>query len=101
MVIANEIRLGRARLIIIGAIAVVDRLDIGGIAVAGLPRPGLDAVAVVEIIIGRGRTEHVVERAGRVDSPNTIVDRDRPRAPPDRQKDWPGSEGAVTIVPGC
>src|SRR3546814_3731054 len=29
--IANEIRLGRARPIIIGAIAVVDRLDIGGI----------------------------------------------------------------------
>src|SRR3546814_20115118 len=39
---ANEIRLGRARLILKCAIAVVDRLDIGGLYVAVHPRPVAD-----------------------------------------------------------
>lgn len=58
-------RVGAGRVVII-AIAVVDRLDEGFVAVARLPRPRFDATGSVEIIIGRSVADHRVERRGAI-----------------------------------
>ena len=70
--IAHEIRIVGAGLVIIIAIAVVDRLRIGQVIAAGFPDPGLDTV-IIEIIIGRRVADRVADPVGPVDPRITIV----------------------------
>jgi hypothetical protein len=70
--IAHEIGIVGARLVIIIAIAVVDRLGISHVIATGLPRPGLDAV-IIEIIIGRCVADRVADPVGAVDPRVAIV----------------------------
>lgn len=70
--IAHEIGVIGARLVIIIAIAVVDRLGIGQVIVAGLPDPGLDAV-IVETIIRRRIADRIADPVGPVDPGIAIV----------------------------
>ena len=65
--IADVIRVIVTRLVIIIAIAAIDRLGEGVVSVAGLPRPGLDPAIVIEIIVGRRVPDHLIERIRPVD----------------------------------
>lgn len=64
--IADIIGIIVAGLVIIGAIAAIDRFGEGFVAVAALPCPGLDAIVIVEGIIGRSLSDHLVEGRGAI-----------------------------------
>jgi hypothetical protein len=64
--IADIIRIIVAGLVIIGAIAAIDRFGEGFVAVAALPCPGLDAIVIIEGIIGRSLADHLVEGRGAI-----------------------------------
>ena len=71
--VAHQPRARRARLVIIIAIAAIDRLGIAQIIVAALPRPGRHAILVGEAVIGRRLAQRLGEHVRPVDPGIAIV----------------------------
>lgn len=65
--IAHEIRRVIARLVVIIAVAAIDRLGIGAVAAREIPAIGLDAAVIVERVVGRRVADRVADPVGAVD----------------------------------
>ena len=93
--IAHEIRCVVAGLVVIIAVAVIDRLGIGAIAARQFPAIGLDAAVIIERIVGRCVADRVADPVGAVDPGIGVRPRRRRvRDPPCQRQRGGGGGGA-------